>query len=97
MYVDEKGNQIWYCDDAGSALCYGDSTTMAGSYISRASNRPNLGGYGLDAMLTLPLEAGDEFFTVHALMHSSEFRTFGNYLVAFHLGIGNPTSFESDA
>ncbi len=97
MYVDEKGNQIWYCDDAGSALCYGDSTTMLGSYISRASNRPNLGGYGLDAMLTLPLEAGDEFFTVHALMHSSEFRTFGNYLVAFHLAIGNPVGFNTDA
>jgi hypothetical protein len=95
-YFDEKGNQIWYCDDAGSALCYGDSITMLGSYISRAENRPNLGGYGFDAMLTLPLEAGEEFFTVHALMHSSGFNTYGNYLVAFHLGIGNPDNFASD-
>jgi len=98
MYVDEKGNQIWYCDDAGNSdYCYGNSTTMLGSYISRASNRPKLGGYGLDAMLTLPLESGDEFYTVHALMHSSGFRTFGNYLVAFHLGIGNPVGFSTDA
>jgi hypothetical protein len=98
MYVDEKGNQIWYCDDAGNSdYCYGNSTTMVGSYISRASNRPNLGGYGLDAMLTLPLEAGDEFFTVHALMHSSQFRTYGNYLVAFHLAIGNPVGSRADA
>ena len=98
MYVDEKGNQIWYCDDAGNSdYCYGESTTMLGSYISRAANRPKLGGYGLDAMLTLPLEAGDEFFTVHALMHSSGFSSFGNYLVAFHLGIGNPDGFSTDA
>jgi len=91
MYVDEKGNQIWYCDDAGNSdYCYGDSTTMLGSYISRSANRPNLGGYGLDAMLTLPLESGDEFYTVHALMHSSGFQSYGNYLVAFHLAIGNP-------
>jgi hypothetical protein len=87
-YFDEKGNQIFYCDDAGTELCYGTSTTMLGSYISRAANRPKLGGYGYDAMLTLPIEAGDEFFPVYALMHSSEFKTYGNYLVAFHLGIG---------
>ena len=96
-YVDEKGNQIWYCDDAGTDLCYGESTTMIGSYISRAANRPNLGGYGFDAMLTLPIAEGDEFFTVNALMHSSSFNTYGNYLVAFHMGIGNPDNFANDA
>lgn len=94
--TDEKGNQMWYCDDAGSSLCYGDSITMEGSYVSRTANR-YLGGYGLDAMITIPLEAGLEFLTANFLMHSSEFRTYGDYLVAFHLGIGNPDSFESDA
>ena len=88
-YGDEKGNQIWYCDDAGSAFCYGESYPMTGSYVSRTANR-YLGGYGLDAMLNIPLEPGDEFFTVNFLMHSASFRTQGDYLVAFHMGIANP-------
>lgn len=94
--TDDKGNQIWYCDDAGTSFCFGDSITMEGSYVSRTANR-YLGGYGLDAMITIPLEPGFEFLRADFLMHSSEFRTYGDYLVAFHLGIGNPDSFASDA
>ncbi len=93
---DDSGNQIWYCDDAGTTLCYGDSITMTGSYVSRTADR-FLGGFGLDAMLTLPIGPGDEFAYLNFLMHSSGNQTYGDYLVAFHMGIGNPTNFAGDA
>ena len=89
--VDEKGNQLWYCDDAGSASCFGESSIMTGSYVSRTANR-YLGGFGLDAMLTIPLEAGYEFLVANFLMHSANFDSFGDYLVAFHMGIANASS-----
>lgn len=93
-FFDEKGNQLWYCDDAGTSGCYGDSITMLGSYVSRTANR-FLGGFGYDAMLTLPIEPGEEFYWLYFLMHSSGFQTYGDYVVAFHMGIGNPDAFGS--
>jgi|GEM_PF-1042515 len=95
-YGDEKGNQIWYCDDAGSGSCYGESYNMNGSYVSRTANR-TLGGFGFDAMLMLPIESGWEFYTQYFLMQSSGFRTQGDYLIAFHMGIGNPSGGAGDA
>lgn len=75
------------CDDAGNAsLCYGESSSLVGSYVSRSSNRQLPGGE-LDAMLYLPLEQGFEGGYFNFLMRSPNMETFGDYIVAFHMGI----------
>lgn len=89
--TDDKGNLLFSCDDAGTTSCYGESSSMSGMYVSRTANR-YLGGYGYDSMLTLPVGAEDEWVTVPFLMASAEFSTFGDYLVAFHIGIDNPAT-----
>jgi hypothetical protein len=89
--ADEFGNPF-ACDDAGnSSLCYGTSFSLNGSYVSRTQNRQLPGG-SLDAMLTVPLELGMEGGFLNFLMRSAQ-NTFGDYVVVFHMGIGDPAEF----
>jgi hypothetical protein len=39
-------------------------------------------------MLQLPVVPGNEWSFYNFLMRSAEMRTFGDYMVVFHLGIG---------
>ena len=85
---DEAGSAV-FCDDAGSSsICWGDSSNLSNAGVSRTQNRV-LSGKDTDAMLTLPITAdsiGGNFFL---LMRSYEMQTYGDYVVVFHVGIGD--------
>jgi hypothetical protein len=84
---DEEGNDI-YCDDAGSeALCWGESESLDSSFVSRTGDR-TLGGYELDSMLSLPVEGIEPGLYFNYLVTSYNNTTTGDYVVAFHIGIG---------
>ena len=88
------------CDDAGnSSLCWGDSASLVGSYISRTRNRQLPGG-SLDAMMIVPtselgLGPQDEGYLTWN-MASSGNGTTGDYVVVFHLGTGVPGQASTD-
>ncbi|MBC7810077.1 MAG: hypothetical protein H7175_02970 [Burkholderiales bacterium] len=90
---DQQGN-VMGCDDAGNTnLCYGQSTNLTGSSVM--TRQGNLGGFQLDAMMTLPLQPyttlnffEEQFFNY--LMTSADGST-GNYVVAFHAATSNNT------
>lgn len=85
--VDGNGATV-YCDDAGNASsCWGESTSLRNSFVSRSQGR-TLSGINTDAMLTLPIDADSIGFAYTPIMRSYEMRTFGDYVVAFHVGIG---------
>jgi hypothetical protein len=84
VMIDENGDPIG-CDDAGNEnLCWGESSNMAGSYISRSGNRQLPGG-NLDAMLTIeiPEDWVGSFYDYVMAGNNS----FGDYVAVFHLGI----------
>jgi len=86
-FVEDPEYGFVACDDAGNtSLCYGESYSLVGSYVSRSSNRELPGGQ-LDAMLNLPLEPQYEGGYYNFLMRSPNMQTFGDYIVAFHMGI----------
>lgn len=86
-YLQDNNGSYYACDDAGDATsCWGESYSMAGAYISRTNGR-QLGGGGLDAMLRLPVSAGQESRFYNFMMRSAR-NTYGDYIVAFHLGTG---------
>lgn len=80
-----KGN-YYACDNAGYS-CWGESTDLSNYYISRTGGRGIL-GTGYDAMLKLPVQAGQEGSFYNFLMRSAGMKSFGDYSVAFHAGIG---------
>ncbi len=91
---DSEGNRI-YCDDAGnSSLCWGSSSSLNGSYVTRRGT-DRLGGFGADAMLSMPLNynlnADPDLNFLNFLMTSYQQSTFGDYIIAFHVGLGLPT------
>jgi hypothetical protein len=84
---DDAGNDV-YCDDGGdTARCWGQSANLTGMYVSRTAGR-QLGGYGLDAMLTLPTADATPNLFYNLVMTSYNQESFGDYLIAFHIGIG---------
>lgn len=90
--LDSNGDQV-YCDDAGNAaLCWGQSTSLNASYVTRRGNQ-RLSGFGADAMLSISLDGiqlnpdPDLRFFNYA-MTSYQQSTFGDYVLAFHIGIG---------
>ena len=92
--LDNAGSLV-VCDDAGDpGLCWGQSYNLSGSYVSRTQGR-QLGGFGRDSMLALPLARGMENRFINLLMTSYEQSSFGDYLLAFHMGIGSPVSPEA--
>jgi hypothetical protein len=88
------------CDDSGNAsLCWGESTALSNSSVSRSGGR-QLGGFQYDAMLTIPNETlglgpNDEGY-LNFLMTTYQQQTFGDYLVAFHLGTSAVIGVGSD-
>ncbi|MGJ3240272.1 MAG: hypothetical protein ACFE0Q_16315 [Anaerolineae bacterium] len=83
--LDNNGVPI-LCDDAGNErLCWGESSALTSSYVSRSQNR-QLGGGQFDAMLTTPFSAEEVGLFVNYVM-TSYGSTEGDYVVAFHLGI----------
>ena len=87
-FIQDDNKNFFACDDAGdSGSCWGESFSMRGSYVSRTFGRQLPGGQ-LDAMLQLPVVPGNEWSFYNFLMRSAEMRTFGDYMVVFHLGIG---------
>jgi hypothetical protein len=87
-FLTDSNGQYIACDDAGdSSLCWGQSASLAGSYVSRTQGR-QLGGYGLDGMLMFDLDSSMTESYFNLLMRSSGQETVGDYLIAFHVGIG---------
>ncbi len=77
------------CDDAGNPnACFGQSSDLSSSYITRSGNRQLPGG-PLDAMLTFPLSPEFAGQYINFLMRSSSMETFGDYVVVFHAGIAD--------
>jgi hypothetical protein len=84
---DDGGDEV-YCDDGGDAnRCWGQSANLSGMYVSRTQGR-QLGGFGLDAMLSLPTADTTPDLFYNFVMTSYQQSTFGDYLVAFHIAIG---------
>jgi hypothetical protein len=84
------------CDDAGTTNCWGESTELGSSYISRQNGNALAGG-NLDAMMQftwddLGFEAGDEA-NIYLRLTSSNLETGGDYVAVFHMGTAN--SFDS--
>jgi hypothetical protein len=80
------------CDDAGTTdLCWGESYSLVGSYVSRTQGRQLPGG-SLDAMMIIPIEeldmGPDEDAYLNWKMTSSSNQTSGDYVVVYHLGTG---------
>lgn len=82
------------CDDAGSSTCDTESWDLSRSYISHSRGR--LGGYEYDSMLSMDLNGlelnanpADNYYEYRMTSYNQS--TFGNYLVAFHIGTGSST------
>jgi hypothetical protein len=88
-FVQDADKNYIACDDAGVAsLCWGESTSLAGFYVSRSENRALPGG-SKDAMLSMPLKPEYVGGYYNFIMRSTG-NTYGDYIVAFHMGIGEP-------
>ncbi len=79
------------CDDAGTNSCWGDSQDLSDSYVSDAPGEGIPGG-SVDAMMSIALDGmtldkdtNNNFFNF--LMTSANQRTFGEYIVVFHIGV----------
>ncbi|MBL8118274.1 MAG: trypsin-like peptidase domain-containing protein [Anaerolineae bacterium] len=85
------GSEEVSCDDAGFfSLCWGDSEDLSNSYVSLKQGAA-VGGYGLDAMLVLPISGLDEVrmedeYVFDFVMTSSSRESFGDYVVVMHVG-----------
>ncbi|MBC7870056.1 MAG: hypothetical protein H7Y09_04395 [Chitinophagaceae bacterium] len=86
--VDDQDGDAVACDDAGNAnLCWGESESLDGYFVPRA-NGNLLPGFQYDAMLSLPLDEdmADSFFNF--IVNSYQNTSFGDYVIAFHIAIG---------
>jgi hypothetical protein len=88
MNVLRDDDKNYYsCDDAG-ASCWGESVSLEGYAISRSEGRALAGGFK-DAMLSIPMFNGLEGNYINYLMSTIQ-GTYGDYMIAFHAGIGEP-------
>lgn len=87
-FLKESGSKGSYysCDNAGYS-CWGESSDLSNYYISRSDGRA-ISGVDYDAMLKVPVQAGQEGGFYNFLMRSAGMKSFGDYSVAFHAGIG---------
>lgn len=84
---DGDGDEV-LCDDAGNAdLCWGESESLERAFVPLKDGTP-LGGYELDAMLSLPLEGIDPNLFFNFIVSSYNNSTAGDYVIVFHIGIG---------
>lgn len=95
--VDNDGNVLTdrdnldiICDDAGTNSCYGSSSALDNSFVTIASGR--LPGWQYDAYITLDVSgvslSDDPDENTLPFIMSSYQGTQGQYLVVFHMGIG---------
>jgi len=88
IFTFNDGTQL-YCDDAGTDQCWGESRDLSNSFVPQINGRSLPGGQ-YDAMLRIPISdfqiRPDEFFALTFLMTSYQQTTFGDYLIAFHVG-----------
>lgn len=87
-FQQDNNGAYYFCDDSGTNSCWGESYDMTNYYVSRTHDRYLAGGQ-LDAMLRLPVPPGNEWLYYTFLMRSSQQQTTGDYIVVFHIGIGN--------
>lgn len=83
------GGLVVQCDDAGGDNCFVGSSSLIGSSVSRTERR-TANSDRQDAMLVIPID-GFELDTttpmyLNFVMSSFEDSSFGNYLIAFHMG-----------
>ena len=83
---DDADALVYECDDAGAATCVGQSSNLSGYYVSEEGGY-QLPGYNLDSMLSLNLRDWRAGNAVNFLMTSFNQSSFGDYVVAFHMGI----------
>jgi len=80
------------CDDAGdTSRCWGWSTNLSSSFVTTGNGR--LPGGNLDAMLSIPMEGfqlnpNPDLNFINLLMTSYQQSTLGQYVMAFHIGLG---------
>lgn len=90
------------CDDAGTpARCFGDPGTLTSSYIAYTApngDTYNLPGYPFDAALRFDpfVLATNGVDTAEVRLSSFNQSTFGDYIAAFHVGIGDPNAGASN-
>ncbi|MDX1996029.1 MAG: hypothetical protein SF029_26860 [bacterium] len=89
--IQDGDDQDVQCDDAGSdSLCWGESEELSDSFVPLADGT-RLGGYSLDSMLSLPLEDLEANTFFNFVVNSYNNSTFGDYVIAFHIAIGEGT------
>ncbi|MDX1996030.1 MAG: hypothetical protein SF029_26865 [bacterium] len=87
-YIEDDNGNLVACDDAGSTdLCWGDSEALNDSFVPRA-NGDLLGGFQYDSMLSLPLNEDMAGMYFNFVVSSYNQSTYGDYVMAFHIGIG---------
>ena len=84
--IDEANKSYVACDNAGQS-CWGTSYSMVGAAASRSGGRA-VGGGSLDAMMQLPIGAGDENIWMNSVMVGNG--TYGDYMQVYHVGVGDP-------
>lgn len=87
IFMTDAGEFV-YCDDAGDPqTCWGQSTDLSSSYVTRARGSALPGGR-LDAMLQIPLDGFDpntsSDLALTFMMTSYQQTSFGDYVVAIH-------------
>lgn len=93
-FLFDANNNTIFCDDAGDpSRCWGESSSLNNSFVTRQNGRA-LGGFAADAMLSIPiadiaLDEDTDFNFIHFIMTSYNQSTFGDYLLAFHIGSQN--------
>jgi hypothetical protein len=89
------------CDDGGDdSICYGDSNSLVGSFVTGARNR-QVQGRERSAMLTIPIEDFDpdidpELSFLNFNMTSYEQESVGEYVLVLHMGVGESAEPEPD-
>lgn len=81
------------CDDGGDpSICFGDSKSLVGSFVTGARNRQVQGREG-SAMLTIPISDFDptvesDLSFLNFNMTSYQQESVGDYVLVFHIGVG---------
>src|SRR5262249_52801335 len=88
-FLQDSDKNYYYCGNAGdSSTCWGNSTSLRGSWVSRTDGRSLAGGI-YDSMITFTLNENDLDKVLYYAMRG-ESGTVGDYVVVFHTGIGQP-------
>lgn len=94
LYVVDSDNNIIVfsdgtraaCDDAGTSSCYGgDDTSMRGYFVTRRNGNA-LGGGQYDSYMRFDASNSTPDTYINFRFSSSEQRTRGDYVAAFHVG-----------